>query len=79
MAEGDSRKADLRIPVSVRRWNGGPWSEANITRVGPAVMSLSLRLLSAPNALEYGIPVQVTVPQDMKVRPGERVVLRISS
>ncbi len=72
-------EADLNIPVSVRRWNGGgPWSETVIKRVGPAVVGLPLRLLSSRNVPEYGIPVQVSVPEDMKVRPGERVVLRIS-
>ena len=80
LAKRETEEADLNIPVSVRRWNaGGPWSEASIKRVGPAVVGLPLRLLSSPNVPEYGVPVQVSVPEDMKVRPGERVVLRISS
>lgn len=74
----DSARPGRMLEVRVR---GGKrqGAHARITEIGPALESIPSSLLPAKSGnggIEYGLPVTLTVPPELSLRPGELVDLR---
>jgi multidrug resistance efflux pump len=67
----------MKVTVRPRGGNGGQRRsfDSYVNSVGAQVEPLPTRHLRNPNVQEYGIPVQIAIPQDVVVTPGEMVDL----
>lgn len=50
--------------------------ESQVTRLGPAVEQVIQRLWTSPDYPEWGLPVLIKVPPEMKLAPGETLLVR---
>jgi len=67
-------------PVDVRvRTPGSRPFAAVVTRVGPQVQPVPLHQLRDPNTPEWGLPVRISLPAGLNVRPGELVDIRFKA
>jgi hypothetical protein len=48
-------------------------AEATIARIGPQIESVPSRQLRDPRVPEWGLPVKIAVPPELKLKPGELV------
>jgi multidrug resistance efflux pump len=61
----------------VRRGHRGQVAMSEITGVGPAFLPLPMELWFDPKVPEYGLPFEVAVPPGMKIKPNEKVGIRL--
>lgn len=61
----------------VRRGYRGQFAMSEITGVGPAFLPLPMELWFDPKVPEYGLPFEVAVPPGMKIKPNEKVGIRL--
>ncbi|MBE0535845.1 MAG: HlyD family efflux transporter periplasmic adaptor subunit [Phycisphaerae bacterium] len=61
----------------VRRGHGGQIAMSQITGVGPAFLPLPMELWFDPKVPEYGLPFEVAVPPGLKIRPNEKVGIKL--
>jgi multidrug resistance efflux pump len=50
--------------------------ESQVTRLGPAIEQVIQRLWISPDYPEWGLPVLIKVPPEMKLAPGETLLVR---
>ncbi len=50
--------------------------ESQVSRIGPAVEQVTQRLWVNPDFPEWGLPVLIKVPPEMKLAPGETLIVR---
>jgi len=61
----------------VQRGHRGHVANSEIVAVGPAFLPIPAELWADPKIPEYGVPFEVAVPLGMKIRPNERVGIRL--
>lgn len=64
------------MPVELRSQIEGATVAAQVKQVGPRVEAIPTQQLRDPRTPEWGIPVMITIPQEIKFRPGELVEVR---
>ena len=64
------------MPVELRSQLEGALVSAEVKQVGPRVESIPTQQLRDPKTPEWGIPVTIAIPQQIKFRPGELVEVR---
>lgn len=61
----------------VRRGHRGQVAMSEINRVGPAFLPVPAELWLDPQVPEYGLPFEVAVPPGMKIKPNEKVGIKL--
>jgi multidrug resistance efflux pump len=61
----------------VRRGHRGQIAMSEISRVGPAFLPVPAELWADPKVPEYGLPFEVAVPPGMKIKPNEKVGIKL--
>jgi multidrug resistance efflux pump len=69
-------KPTAGMPVVLRSQIEGATVAAEVKQVGPRVEAMPTQQLRDPRTPEWGIPVIISIPPDMKFRPGELVEVR---
>lgn len=64
------------MPVELRSQIEGATVHAEVKQVGPRVESIPSQQLRDPKMPEWGIPVMISIPPEIKFRPGELVEVR---
>ena len=61
----------------IRRGNNGQVAMSEITGIGPAFLPVASELWLDPQVPEYGLPFEVAVPPGMKIKPNEKVGIKL--
>ncbi len=73
-------RPELNTAVQVRlRIPGAEAVAAKVERVGPQFEAIPLSHLREPNTPEWGLPVRISLPKGLDVRPGEMVDITFTS
>ena len=64
------------MPVELRSQVEGASVSAEVKQVGPRVEAIPTQQLRDPKTPEWGIPVTIAIPREVKFRPGELVEVR---
>jgi multidrug resistance efflux pump len=80
MSETDADRISEQMTVEVAR-AGQPdrVAEAIVTRVGPAVEQMPIRLWSTPTQPSFGRPFTVTISSPLSLIPGEKLLIRLAA
>ncbi|MBN2477637.1 MAG: HlyD family efflux transporter periplasmic adaptor subunit [Pirellulales bacterium] len=60
------------------RYPGNPRVQARIAQVGPQIQEIPPHLCRDPARPEWGLPVRIPLPDDLRARPGELLDVRYS-
>lgn len=74
----EARRMEEGMTMELTRWGRPKMTSENsrVVAIGPTAVQIPQRLWANPTIPQWGWPVQISIPEDFKVLPGEMVGIR---